>query len=333
MRNDKMKPIFIGVAAVLLVVLGVVIGVSIVKQNEASKEPTQDVYVPTESESMKNHPMYDRDIDTVLFLGVDSREGLLGKGTDSDSIIAVVINHDLKTVKVASLLRDCMVQVEGQGLQKLKRANYYGGPKLAMDTINENFDLDVSEYVEINFENLVSLVDSVGGIDIELTQVECGKPGLEGFKKAGTYTLNGKEALAYSRLRKLAGEDRARSERQRNVLFALFEKAKKMSTDESLELVEEMFDQIDTSYREEEMAELLYYISRYEITGMNAFPLVYFDGLVEELWYEVPTTLIDMNTALHEFLYDYKEYEPSEAVQKQNEVLQGIAAEPNTDYR
>ncbi|MBQ3559413.1 MAG: LCP family protein [Agathobacter sp.] len=331
MRNKKMMPVFIGVVAVLLIILGVVIGVSIAKE-DGDKEPTQDVYLPTESEEVAQHPMYDRNIETVLIMGVDSRENILGKGSYSDSVIAVVFNHDAKTVKVASLLRDCMVEIEGYGLKKLNHANYYGGPELAVDTVNANFDLNVSEYVQVNFGNLVEVVDSIGGVEITLTQVECERLGFERFTKPGTYVLNGKEALAYSRLRKLAGEDRARSERQRNVLFALFEKTKKLSTEDSVALVEEMLDQIDTSYRSEEVTELLYCISRYKITGMEAFPLVYFDGTVKDEWYEVPTTLIDMNTALHAFLYDYEEYQPSEAVQKQSAILQDIASEPNKDY-
>lgn len=334
MKNKEMMPIFIGVVAVLLIALGVVIGVSVAKQNSGSTEPTYNLPTEnTEEDLFANHPMYDRNIETFLIMGVDSRENKLGAGTDSDSMMAVVVDHKNKTIKVASLLRDCYVKIEGHDFEKLKLANYYGGPELALSTIKDNFDLDIKEYVQINFSNLVELVDTIGGIEMEITQVECGKTGLERFKKAGTYTLTGAEALAYSRLRKLAGEDRARSERQRNVIFAIFEKTKKMSTDESVALVEDMIDKINTSYREDEIVEILYSMSRYKIEGMQAFPLVYFDGMVGENWHEVPTTLIDMNKDLHLFLYNYTDYVPSKTVEEYSAIMQEVAPEPNLNYR
>ncbi len=338
MKNKEMMPIFIGVVAVLLVVLGVVIGVSVAKQGGGSTEPSYNVNLPTEDseeELFANHPMYDRKIETFLILGVDndSKGGEYGEGARSDSVITIVVDHKNKTIKVASLLRDCYVKIEGHNFNKLNMANYYGGPKLALSTVKDNFDIDIKEYIQVNFESLVELVDNIGGVEIEIAQVECKKPGLERFSKPGKYLLNGDEALAYSRLRKLAGEDRARSERQRNVLFALFEKTKTMSTDESVELVDEMIDKIDTSYHEDEIVEILYYMSRYKITGMEAFPLVYYDGLVGETWHEVPTTLIDMNTDLHAFLYDYKEYVPSEGVKSLSDAMKEVASEPNMNYK
>lgn len=338
MRNKAMMPIFTGVVAILLVVLGVVIGISIVKQNSGSTEPSYDVNLPTEDteeDAFANHPMYDRKIETFVILSVDndSNGGEYGEGSRSDSVITVAINHDTKKIKVASLLRDCYVKIEGHGFHKLNHANYYGGPKLALSTIKDNFDLDIKEYLQVNFESLVELVDSIGGIEMKITRVEAKALKIPRLSKAGKYVLTGEEALAYSRLRKLAGEDRARSERQRNVIFAIFEKTKTMSNDESVALVEEMMDKIDTSYRENEVVELLYSLSRYEITGMEAFPLVYYDGLVGDLWFEVPTTLIDMNQDLHKFLYDYSDYVPSETVVGNSAHMSEVAPEPNTNYK
>lgn len=335
MRNRDMKPAFIGVVAVLLVILGVVIGVSIVKQNETSKNPGADVNLP-ENEKYE-YPKFGSEIETFVIMGVDSRENQLGKGTRSDSIMVVVLDHDKKTVRIASLLRDCYAYVEGYGFQKLNHANYYGGPRLALSTIKDNFDLNIKDYVQVNFASLEELVDGVGGIEMELTWEECeqlgSQFGITRFKKAGTHVLSGEEALAYSRLRKLAGEDRARSERQRSVLFALFDKAKTMTTDESVKLVSGMIDKIKTSFGEDEIMEIMYYISRYKIVGMEAFPLVYYDGLVGESWHEVPTSLIDMNTDLYEFLYDYTEYKPSKKVEKLSEEMSEVASEPNMNFR
>lgn len=358
MKDKKINPIFIAVIAVLLVFLGVVIGIGMSENNEGIKEPTESELVAPESsqvegateetegieisseventgdtEQQVTDPTKNMNVEMFVILGVDSRTNQLGAGTHSDSIMVVLVNHDEKTIKVASILRDCMTKIDGYDYEKIKYANYYGGPSLALDTINTNFDLNVEEYVLVNFNSLIEVVDQVGGIELELTDAECGQMGNSRFEKAGTYVLDGKEALTYSRIRKLTGGDRKRSERQRTVLFEIFEKTKTLPVEERVELVDEMIDKINTSYRNDEIVEILYYMSQYKITDMEAFPLVYYDGLVGDLWYAVPVTLEDMNAELHKFLFGINHYTPSKTVKEYSLIMKNKVSGPNTDFR
>lgn len=370
MKEKKpIQPLFIGVVASLLIVLGIIIGIAMSKDNgntndsesihteesgntsegitEESEsmedgnatESTENTQSTEESESeedtqeteqqvvVPSKPSKDRNTDTFVLLSVDASQ------ERSDSIMVVHVNHDTKSVKVASLLRDCMVKIKGHDFEKLNRANVYGGPSLALDTINTNFDLDISNYMLINFENLVEVVDKIGGIEHQITAEECQYMGDARFESAGKYTLSGKDVLAYSRIRKAAGGDRKRTERQREMFFKIFEKSKKLPAVERVELLDEMIEKIDSNYRRSKVVDLMYYLSQYKITDMDAFPLVYYDGLVGDLWYEVPITLVDMNAALHEFLFGTTNYVPSKTVKEYSEILKGKVSGPNADFR
>lgn len=330
MKNKEMMPIFIGVVAVLLVVLGIVIGVSVLKKDD---KPSYEVNLPTETEEGYQYPDFGRKVETFVIMGVDSRENKLGAGSYSDAIMVVVLDHKAQMVRVASLLRDTMVNIEGHGYEKLTHANYYGGPELALQTIKNNFDLDVKDYIQLSFGIFEELVDALGGVEIELSEVEYNKIYSDRIKAPGKYLLTGAEALNYSRLRKDAGGDRARSERQRKVIYSLFEKVKTMPVDDVVEVAEEMIGKIGTSYREDEFIDLLYNISQYKVEGMGAFPLTYYDGLVGEVWHVVPTTLVDMNKDVYKFLYDYTEYVPSDHALEYSEAMKEVAPEPNTNYK
>ncbi len=270
--------------------------------------------------------------EVFAIFGVDSRSNQLGKGTRSDSIMLVYVNHEDGVAKVASIYRDCMVYIDGKGYEKITHAHFYGGPEMALSTINDNFDLKAENYVTVNFNSLTTLVDMLGGVEIEISDVEAAVMRSENIGSAGTYLLNGAEALTFSRIRKI-DTDYKRTERQREVLFQIFEKSKALTNLEKLELLETMLSNINTSYDGEEILKLLYALSQYEITQMTAFPQVFYGGTVEGAWVEVPCTLVDMNASLHEFLYGEAGYTPSEHVLMYSEVLSQKVAGPNHDMR
>ncbi len=275
--------------------------------------------------------------DFVIF-GVDTRSTNLGSGTRSDSIMIVHVDHDAKTVKVASIYRDCMVHIEGHGYEKITHAHSYGGPELAVSTINENFDLNIEKYMTLNFINVADLIDEIGGVTIEITDEEVSHlSSIDGtysgyITSAGTYLLDGTQAVKYSRIRYATGGDYKRSERQRTVLFNLFEKAKGLSFTERISLAESMLSQINSNYSTDEITSLLYYLSKYEITDMTAFPQVFYGGKVDGAWVEVPVSLITMNEGLHEFLYGETDYEASETVQSYSSYLATKASTATYDF-
>ena len=344
-----MQPVFIAVIAILMIILGIFIGIAIAKNNggnqgdtgNTSNIETQGTEVSTETETDKQVEVPSTQTEkeeangqeTFVIFGVDSRTNQLGKGTRSDSIMIVHVNHEAKSVKVASVFRDCMVHIEGRSkYEKITHAHFYGGPELALNTINENFDLNATKYVTVNFSSVADLVDKIGGIDYYIDKEECGHMGSR-FTEAGEYHLSGSEVVTYSRIRKAAGGDYKRSERQRDMLFEIFEKSKTLGTVERVELVDEMLDEVKTNYKQDEIVEILYYLSKYEITGMDAFPKVFYGGSVEGAWVEVPVTLVDMNAALHEFLFGTTDYVPSEKVQQYSDALRNKVSGANNDLR
>lgn len=344
--KKKLNPIMIGLIAVLIVVLGVCVFFATRKptdgkdtqagtESQGSEIDMTETESEEESETEPEPPLGNAEgTEVFAIFGGDSRSGKLGKEAHSDSIMLVHVDHDAKTVKVASIYRDCMVHIEGRGFEKITHAHYFGGPELAVSTINENFELNIENFVTVNFMNVTKLVDLIGGVEIELSEKELAvvQPSEEQKTESGKYLLNGAQALIFSRIRKI-DTDYKRTERQREVLFEIFTKAKTMSYIEKIKLVEEMIGDINTNYSKDKILLLLYSLSKYEIAEMTAYPQVFYGGTVEGAWVEVPCTLVDMNASLHQFLYGTTDYTPSEKVQEYSDIISQKVSGPNHDMR
>ncbi len=169
----------------------------------------------------------------ILLIGTDSRSD--GERGRSDSMIMLSMCSDTNTINMVSFMRDAYVEIPGHGSSKLNAAYSFGGPELLMDTIEQNFKVEIDDYITVNFNSFADIVDAVGGVEIEVSDEEAAainvmldsKEGKKFFgepKKsdyldgAGTYEMNGKQALFYSRLRKVGNADFERTERQRKVL-------------------------------------------------------------------------------------------------------------------
>ena len=196
-------------------------------------------------------PKYSKrnDIVNIVLLGLDGTDY---DKTRSDSIIILTIDFMNKKIKLSSLMRDMYVAIEGYGNTKLNHAYSYGGAPLAIKTINQNFDTNIRDYIAINFEALEKIIDIVGGVYIDLKQEEIieinsSKDEDVEITEAGEHLLNGKQALAYSRIRYVGNGDFERTERQRKVLYQIFVKAKDMKIDEVLNLASEILPLVETS--------------------------------------------------------------------------------------
>lgn len=315
------------------------------KKKEKEAEETK----PKTMQEMKQEeePEKETEIDqeTFAIFGVDSRENNLGKGTRSDSLMVVNVDNTNKKVYVASIYRDCYVQIDGHGLDKITHAHSFGGPELAVDTLNTNFDLGIKRYITVNFMNVAELVDDMGGIDQDITADEAQYingyidevNGIRGtssahITEAGSYTLDGTQAVAFSRIRYTEGGDYKRSERQRTILFKIFSKAQELEKDKKVSIAKSMLDVINTNYSESEVLRLLSTISEYKVEAMDAFPKVFYSGKINGVFYEVPVTLSEMSTQMHTFLYPTEEYTPSETVQSISDQESAVASTPNNDF-
>ncbi len=171
----------------------------------------------------------------IAFFGVDTRDHTDTGRSDAILILSADLIHG--NVKMTSILRDSKVPIDGHGETKINHAYAYGGPELAVKTLNQVFKLDIKEYATVNFEQLVDIVDAVGGVTITITDEEMSTinimmddafPDGEHLTSSGSVLLNGQQAICYSRIRKI-DTDNARAGRQQEILNAIFESLKGMS--------------------------------------------------------------------------------------------------------
>lgn len=282
--------------------------------------------------------------ETFAIFGVDSRSDQIGKGTRSDSIMVANINHETKQIKVASIYRDTYVDIDGHGLDKITHAHSFGGPELAIDTLNRNFDLDIDKYITVNFGNVAEIINDIGGIDLDITSEELkyingyideinrvNETDSAHITETGTQHVDGTQAVAYSRIRYTAGGDYKRAERQRTVLLKLFEEAKKQSNIKLIGIANKMLKEIGTNYSSDEVFDVLYYLSKYNLEETKAFPNRLWGGKVDGIWYAVPVTLESNVTEFHKYLFPDEEYEPSDQVQDISNRIRQVASEPNEE--
>lgn len=173
-------------------------------------------------------------ITNVLLIGSDEREG--EEGARSDSMIIATLDNNNKNIKLTSLYRDTLVNIPGYGEEKLNSAYQLGGVNLLIKTIEDNYKIAIKDYITINFNGFEEVIDEVGGIEIDVKEhllSELNKYIGEStggndcpVNESGPQLLNGKQALAYARIRYNCGDDYERAERQREVLVKIAEKIK-----------------------------------------------------------------------------------------------------------
>lgn len=217
----------------------------------------------------------DKKIMNIALFGIDTRSS--GFKGNSDSIMVLSLNFEKKEVKIVSIMRDSLVKIDKKGkttYNKINSAYAYGGPELAIKTINENFGLDISEYATVNFEGMMDIIDAVGGIDAELTEKEVVRieknhyafnaiiyemctllgenPEKHYIYTPGKHHLNGIQAVAYSRIRKApniwgTNNDYGRTDRQRYVMEQLFNKAVTLNKSSYIKLAKSLIPCSETS--------------------------------------------------------------------------------------
>lgn len=252
----------------------------------------------------------------IALLGLDTRDNTF-ENSRSDCIMIISINNDTKEVKIASVYRDTYLNIEGHGLDKVTHAYAYEKAPLALSTINTNLDLDITKYVTINFESVISVVDAIGGVEVTLTRAEASQ--VPGTKGAGTYNLTGTQALAYGRIRKI-DSDYARTERMRTVLIKVFEKAKTLSLAQLNSLIDKLLPEVKTNISQTEILSYASKMSGYNVTDSFGWPYEV-RGYSGTIWYAAPVTLEENVKQLHEQLFSNEEYEVSETVKKTSQNI------------
>ncbi len=263
----------------------------------------------------------------IAIFGVDSREGELEKGNRSDCIMIASINNETKEVKLISVYRDTYVNIEGHGLDKITHAYSYGSAQLAINTLNTNLDLNIKEFVTVNFNAVADAVEELGGITINVESKEeidninyyidevAAETGLPGIKitSTGSQTFDGVQAVSYSRCRYTAGGDYKRTERIRTVMTAMVNKLKTKSVGEINRFMDKILPKVYTNISTGDILGLLPSAANFKITESIGWPYET-KGITLDKWYGVPTTLESNVLKLHQEVFDDAEYTPSQKV-------------------
>ena len=296
---------------IILILLGLALGVGYAILTD--KLSNMD-YVEIDESSIHVNSGVDenlKDYRNIVLLGVDSQDGSFSN-TRSDCIIIVSINKKTNDVNLTSVYRDTYVEIDGHGLDKITHAYAYGGPELAMSTLNKNLDLNITEFVTVNFETVKTVVDSIGGVTIKVTDAEATQ--ISGLSSGGTYTLDGEQALAYSRIRKI-DSDYQRTERMRTVIEAVFDKVKTLGVSELSNFVDTILPLISTNLSSNEIISMLPAVPFYSIKNSEGWPYEV-RGISTDAWYGVPVTLESNVKELHAELFGNDDYTPTETVQE-----------------
>lgn len=258
---------------------------------------------------------------------------------NSDTIIIASINNDTKEVKLASIYRDTLLDIGNDTYTKANAAYAYGGPEQAISMLNTMLDLNITDYVTVNFNAMVSAVDALGGLDLPLSYAEmvfmndyCIETSEETGKSytpvtlpdpkpaneeetLGEYHLNGVQVVSYCRIRYTASMDMGRTERQRRVIGLMVDKAKSAGLTTIFNIMDEVFPMISTSVSKTELLNLIPNLMGYNISDTTGFPSKYKFADVKKASMVVADTLEENVKELHKFLYGADEnYQPSQNI-------------------
>lgn len=272
----------------------------------------------------------------IALLGIDSRADDYGLGNRSDCIIIASINQETNEVKLISVYRDTYVYVTESGkerLDKITHAYSYGGAQNTLKSLNEALDLNITEFVTVNFDAVIAAVDSLGGvyIDIDSSEVNYINDYIDatsessGVKSshithAGNQKLNGVQAVSYSRVRYTAGGDYKRTERMRTVVEAMLSKAKTLGIGQLNSFADTILPKIRTNISSSEIWGLVPKLASFKVTGSLGWPYKT-KGITLDRWYGVPVTLQSNVEKLHKEAFGQDDYEASDTVKEMSSAI------------
>ena len=284
---------------------------------------------------------------SIALFGIDNHDAGDFKNGRTDTIIVASINNDTKEVKMCSVYRDTYLNVGDGVYAKCNAAYQKGGPQQAISMLDNNLDLDITDYITVDFNAMVDIIDDLGGITLTITQEELeamvgmkragtdanGNPVFEESENyiksvaeasgqepyynlvAGTQNCSGVTAVAYCRVRYTAGDDYRRSERQREVISQIIAKAKASDLSTVNKVINDVFDEISTSYSNMQLLTLASSLMEYSLVDSAGFPFYKNTKSVGQLGScVIPCDLVSNVDYLHLFLFADDAYTPTDTV-------------------
>lgn len=272
----------------------------------------------------------------IALLGIDSRADDYGLGNRSDCMMIASINQETNEIKLISVYRDTYVYVMENGtkrLDKITHAYSYGGAQNTLKSLNEAMDLNITEFVTVNFDAVIAAVDSLGGvyIDIDKSEIKYVNDYIDatsessGVKSShithsGRQKLDGVQAVSYTRVRYTAGGDYKRTERMRTVVEAMLSKAKTLRVGQLNSFADTILPKIRTNISTSEIWGLIPKLASFKVTESIGWP---YDtkGITLDRWYGVPVTLQSNVERLHKEAFEQEDYEASDTVKEMSAAI------------
>ncbi|WP_286311638.1 LCP family protein [Romboutsia ilealis] len=271
------------------------------------KEEAKEISTTQESEKNKKNG-----ITNILLVGVDGNN--IEKGNRSDSMMILTIDEKNQDIRLTSLARDTYVDIEGYGSEKLTHAYAYEGASLLIQTIKNNFGIDVDKYVAVSFDSFEKIIDILDGIEINVSKKEVSQ--IKGIKKSGTQTLNGSQALEYSRIRYIDSAYE-RDNRQRKVIEALYNKLVNDSNGNLMSVLNEVLRYTKTNMLPLEIVSIANKAIKINDTEFDQveFPFkeARKDNNIKEKGWIIEWDKDYNKNKLDKFIYDYANYDKSDS--------------------
>ena len=322
LSGPKKAAVCLGALVLALLASGVVYAATKLNKIDTQEIPKEDIVINQEAEAAGEG------YTNVALFGGDSRTGQLEKGVRTDTIIVASLNNKTKEIKMVSVYRDTLLDIGDGTLQKCNAAYSFGGPEQAINMLNRNLDLDIQNYVTVDFGIVAEVNDQLGGVEIDVKEEEvqyinefidetgavAGKE-VNYVQNGGPQLLDGVQATTYARIRSTAGGDFTRTERQRLVIEKMVEKIKQSDLGTINNIIDEVFPSISTNFT---VAEILSYakdFAKYTLGENSGFPFEKTTDTISGLGsIVIPVSLESNVQELHKFLYGTADYQVSSEV-------------------
>lgn len=304
---NNIKKITVALISILIIIPLIGIGYVYFKLNSIyDKEEAKQINTTIE-ESEKNKK---NGITNILLVGVDGNN--MEKGNRSDAMMIATIDEKNNDIRITSLARDTYVDIEGYSTEKLTHAYAYEGASLLINTIKNNFGIDVDKYVAVSFESFEKIIDILGGVEINVSEKEVSQ--INGVNNSGIQTLNGSQALAYSRIRYIDSAYE-RDNRQRTVIEALYNKFANGSSGNIMDIANEVLRYTKTNMAPLEIVSIANKAIKIKDTDFDQveFPFeeARKDNNISEKGWVIEWDKDYNKDKLNKFIYDYANYKKS----------------------
>ena len=341
-RRRKQRRILFGIELAAILLLAGVLFVFAKVNQKLDKIQNVDVDMgKVEVNEGVNDEMHLKGYRTIAVVGVDSRDESETDG-NSDTMMMVVLDHDREMIRIVSLYRDTYLNTGKGQYNKCNDAYNRGGAERFLSMLNTNFDLNIRDFVTVDFSAVIDVIDGLGGIEMELTADEVmmmndyceGTSEITGKEYTkimpeveGTYELSGIQAASYMRIRYGEGLEFRRTVRQRAVLYKMLEKMKQADLTTLYNLLDDVLSEVYTNISKQDIIQLGLAVRGYQIEDTKGFPFDHmWGGIVKErmdnLDCVVPVTLQHNVEKLHAFLYPDLDYTPTETVKEYSRYIE-----------